>query len=188
MAKDPVTLCGWSRIYSKDQSSGDEFTLIKWLANGKLFVGSAKKNIIIENFIVQGLSKTHHGPWSGEGVEDSLFELASRFDGALPSFHPILLKEYLIWSIFYFLTIIDKYELVKYELSLLNRYLQLMQENKRNVVYTPTPLWRTFNIGDKSGYVRNDSYANLFDSNHQTLSYFPLYSNIEVKLESLMRT
>jgi hypothetical protein len=71
---------------------------------------------------------------------------------------------------------IDKQELVKYELSLLNRYLQVMEENSRSIVYTPTPLWRTFNIGDKSGYVRRDSYSNLFDSNHQTHSYF-VFSN-----------
>jgi hypothetical protein len=100
LAKDPVTPCGWSKIYSKDQTQDDEFTLIKWLANGKLFVASTKKNIIIEKFFRQGLSKSKDAPGSGETLEESLFELASRFDGALPSFHPILLKEYLMWSIF----------------------------------------------------------------------------------------
>ena len=45
-----------------------------------------------------------------------------------------------------------------------------MEENSKSILYTPTPLWKTFNIGDNSGLVRHDSYTNLFDTNHQTKS------------------
>ena len=30
-------------------------------------------------------------------------------------------------------------------------------------MYTPTPIWKNFNINDKSGSVSRDSYVNLFD-------------------------
>lgn len=100
LAKNPLASCYWSKIYSKDQIPDDEFTLLKWLANGKLFVASRKKNIIIETFFLQGLLKPKHTPGNGEILEETLFELASHLDGSLPSFHPILLKEYLIWSKF----------------------------------------------------------------------------------------
>ena len=85
----------WTKIYSKDHANNDEFVLIKWLANGKLFVASTKKNVIVEKFFRYGLLKSNDNPAL---LEESLFELASHYDGALPSFHPILLKEYLIWS------------------------------------------------------------------------------------------
>lgn len=100
LAKDPQAPCIWSKIYSKDQNPDDEFTLLKWLANGKLFVASTKKNIIIETFFLQGLLKPKNSSGSGEMLEETIFELASHYDGALPSFHPILLKEYLVWSTF----------------------------------------------------------------------------------------
>ena len=98
LPKDPLASGRWTKIYSKDQNQNDEFTLIKWLANGKLFVACTKKNIIIEKFFRRGLLKTSDVPTDTGALEESLFELASHLDGALPSFHPILLKEYLIWS------------------------------------------------------------------------------------------
>ena len=100
LPKNPLSSGLWSIIYSRNHLDDDEFTFIKWLANGRLFVASKKQNIIIEKYLFrQGLIKPNQS--QSAALEESLFELASHFDGALPSFHPALLKEYLIWSMFY---------------------------------------------------------------------------------------
>ena len=85
----------WSQIYTNRRAPDDTLILLKWLANGRLFLSTQKRNVVIEKFYHQGINQ---GGESIDVPEESLFEVASHFDGMLPNYHPVILMQYLIWS------------------------------------------------------------------------------------------
>ncbi|KAI9202399.1 RAVE protein 1 C terminal-domain-containing protein [Polychytrium aggregatum] len=116
-------LPSWSTI-SNFTALGTE--IVAWLGNGSILVGK-KDHIDIYDKWFEDQSDTS-SPYN-------IFVGASRLNGSLPEHHPLVLIQNLIWG---------HYDLVKYQLSFLHRFVQLLFQSNRTIIDVPVPLWKLF--------------------------------------------
>ena len=113
---------GWTKVMENDVTDG-EVKWISWLLDGSLFISTTEQSKLLN-------------PWTTtvDGNRASyLFDLCSEKSGRLADYDPILLKQYLHWG---------KHDLVKYNLSILHRFVKFAVEREVSLSHIPIALWK----------------------------------------------
>ncbi|KAI8924606.1 RAVE protein 1 C terminal-domain-containing protein [Entophlyctis helioformis] len=140
--KSPSDASTWTQISCTQLQPSDPLRTLAWLHHGSLLVSTASRTMMLEKWVAT----------PDQGVPASIFGTASDLNGRLPDHHPQLLIHYLLWG---------RYDVVKYNLSLLHRYASLIvgaatsstssstgtipdPASSQIVLDAPIPLWKLF--------------------------------------------
>ncbi|KAJ3261140.1 regulator of (H+)-ATPase in vacuolar membrane [Boothiomyces macroporosus] len=149
----------WKSIIDFVVEEHENIQAVSWLQHGALFVATNLKTFIFS-------------PWKkdGKGVPANMLELSSVHSGRLEDYNPSLLIQYMFWG---------KYDLVKYNLSLLHRFVKLSIEANRKLTHLPIPLWKL--TGEDNDISNKMAYEDLFGVTDETaLSELGTFSKTHV--------
>ncbi|KAJ3323371.1 regulator of (H+)-ATPase in vacuolar membrane [Boothiomyces sp. JEL0866] len=136
----------WKSIIDFVVDDAEVIQAVSWLQHGALLVATSLKTVI-------------YSPWkrNGKEIPVNILELSSLHSGRLEDYNPALLTHYMFWG---------KYDLVKYNLSLLHRFVKLAIEANKKLDHLPIPLWKL--TGEDNDVSNKMAYEDLFGVTDET--------------------
>jgi WD40 repeat protein len=149
----------WIHISGLKVEMGTQLRAIGWLPQGSILVSSSFSSHIYSPRDHQRDGKPRH-----------LFETVSKASGRLFDHDPGLLMQYLLWG---------KHDLVKYNLSILHRFVKIAQETNTQLHHLPLPLWKL--VGPQYETSDQAGYEGLFEmTDENTLTELGVFTKIHV--------
>ncbi|KAJ3274403.1 regulator of (H+)-ATPase in vacuolar membrane [Terramyces sp. JEL0728] len=149
----------WKSIISFNIEESENIQAVTWLQHGSLMVATNLKSVI-------------YSPWKKDGNEApvNILELSSVHSGRLEDYNPSLLMQYMFWG---------KYDTVKYNLSLLYRFVKLAADANKKLAHLPIPLWKL--TGEDNEISSKLAYEDLFGVTDETaLNELGIFSKVHV--------
>ncbi|KAJ3321653.1 regulator of (H+)-ATPase in vacuolar membrane, partial [Gonapodya sp. JEL0774] len=124
----------WRLLNEIDIQISGEVLDISWLYDGSIGLTTTREIVVHDKWLTDPLL-VRDDERSIKSL--SIFNLATRVHGRLPDHHPMLLVNYLVWG---------RYDLTKYSLALVFRYVKLLSEamHVTSLDHVPMPLWKFF--------------------------------------------
>lgn len=142
--------CAWIKVSENTDWSQSSIVSLAWLSNGSILVSTSTHSKIMKPWIAGGSSL----------VSQYLFEISSSNCGRLKDYDPSLLKNYMYW---------DKYDLVKYNLSMLYRFVKLSLDSGSKLLHVPIALWKV--IGEDIKSPPKMAFEDLFEQQSEATLY-----------------
>ncbi|KAI8899669.1 RAVE protein 1 C terminal-domain-containing protein [Globomyces pollinis-pini] len=151
--------CIWKEAINIPIEEPQRIISCAWLSHGSLLVSTNVKSAI-------------YSPWVeiAAGIPSHLFEISSVQSGRLSDHDPNLLFNYMLWG---------KYDLVKYNLSMLHRFTKLSLETSKPFSKIPFPLWKLTSSEESTD--TKPVYDDLFsDSNQEDLNALGVFGKTQI--------
>ncbi|KAJ3413506.1 regulator of (H+)-ATPase in vacuolar membrane [Chytridiales sp. JEL 0842] len=135
----------WIRISECVMPWDDTVKSVCWLADGALILALETKLAVFTKWLCERTGFDNSTP-------NSIHTVVAYKNGRLPDYHPQFLVHNLLWG---------KHDLVTYLLSLLHKFVKLMNESDRIISDVPSALWKWFDGKAEGSSVKNN-YDDLF--------------------------
>jgi hypothetical protein len=145
-------VCEWVCISTVKLEEEYPLLTLGWLPSGSILVSTIANTRIYCAFTETGLNQSSDVcDLQGIGPNDQLFELTAEKSGRIKDHDPSLLIQF---------SILGKDDLVKFNLSLLYRFVKLAVVSKTKIKKLPLTLWKL--LEEQQSAVSNVNYEDLF--------------------------